>query len=52
MDIVKKGIEETIEKGQKKQELIIGRSRSDGKAIDIILTDTEPHQVAYIFGAW
>jgi len=52
LKIVTRGIENTIEKGTKKHGLIIGRSRQQNKAIDIILTDTEPKQIAYIFGAW
>ncbi len=52
LDIVKKAINQTIEKGIKKHGLIVGRGRSDGRAIDIILTDTEEPQIAYIFGAW
>jgi len=52
LKIVTAGIENTIEKGTKKHGLIIGRSRQRNKAIDIILTDTEPKQIAYIFGAW
>ena len=52
IDIVKTGIEQTISSGQKKHGLIIGRDRKSGKAIDIILTDTDPPQIAYLFGAW
>ena len=52
LGIVKKTIDQTLEKGTKKHGLIIGRGRSDGKAIDVVLTDTEQPQIAYIFGAW
>lgn len=52
LDIVKNAINQTIEKGTKKHGLIVGRGRSEGRAIDIILTDTEEPQIAYIFGAW
>lgn len=52
LNIVSKAIDQTLEKGTKKHGLIIGRGRSGGKAIDVILTDTEQPQIAYIFGAW
>ena len=52
LTIVTAGIRNTIDNGTKKHGLIIGRSRQQNKAIDIILTDTEPKQIAYIFGAW
>ena len=52
LEILQKAIEQTLEKGTKKHGLIIGRGRTGGKAIDIVLTDTETPQVAYIFGAW
>lgn len=52
LGIIQKAIEQTIEKGIKKHGLIIGRGRTEGRAIDIVLTDTDEPQVAYIFGAW
>ena len=41
-----------LEKGQKKNGMIVGRARKDKKAIDVILTDTDPPQIAYVFGVW
>ena len=52
LNIVKKGIEDTCANGTKKNGLIIGRGRQGKQAIDIILTDTDPPQIAYVFGAW
>lgn len=49
---IKEAIEQTINKAIKKHGLLIGRARGTNKAIDIILTDTEIPQVAYIFGVW
>lgn len=52
LEILQKAIEQTLDKGTKKHGLIVGRGRNEGRAIDVVLTDTDDPQVAYIFGAW
>lgn len=52
MKIVSTAIDQTVEHGTKDNGLIVGRHRDGDKALDIVLTDEEKPQVAYIFGAW
>jgi len=46
------GIDQTLHRGTKKNGAIIGRARAGNKVMDIILTDTEPPQLAYAFGVF
>lgn len=52
LSIVKSAIEQTVDHGTKKQNMIIGRDRDTRNAMDVILTDTAPPQIAYLFGVW
>ena len=52
LDVIKTGIDQTMDAGLKKHGLLVGRAREDKKAMDIIMTDTEEPQMAYLFGVW
>lgn len=52
MKIVRTSIEQTAEKGINDSGLLVGRSRKDDKAIDVILSKETETQLAYLFGAW
>jgi hypothetical protein len=52
IDYVENAINLAVSSGQKMNGLIVGKNRSDGKAMDIVLTDGPNPEVVYIFGVW